>query len=301
MGGGTWFSVMAVDDSMNNEPRAYLHNIGPHFFETMQIPLLLGRTLKPEDATASSKVAVINQALAKRLFKDANPVGKHFTYAEPNMQDHPGFEVVGVVLDARYHRIEEDNPPTMYIPFAEGPTEATFEVRTRIEPSAAVAAIRNTVAGIDRNLPLIEVTTLEDQIRSEIGLYRMFAAFSTVFSVFAVLMASVGLYGVISYTVTRRIHELGIRMALGARPADVIRLVVSGIWLITGAGLVAGIISAVVVTRLIADWLLYGVTFYDPPTIVIAALVITFVSAAAAYVPASRAARLDPMVALRYE
>src|SRR4030095_2123591 len=108
-------------------------------FETMQIPLFLGRTLKPEDATASTKVAVINQALAKQLFKDANPIGKRFKYAEPYLQDHPGFEVVGVVLDARYHRIEEDNPPTMYIPFAEGPTEATFDVRTHIE--AAVAGL----------------------------------------------------------------------------------------------------------------------------------------------------------------
>ena len=164
-----------------------------------------------------------------------------------------------------------------------------------------MAPIREAVARIDRNLPLIDMTTQENQIRSEIGLYRMFAAFSTIFGAFAVVMACIGLYGIVSYTVTRRINEIGIRMALGAQPTDVVRLVMRGTWGVTAIGLAIGLGVALAVTRLIAGWLLYGVTSYDPPTIVVAVAVIAGVSALAGYLPARRASRVDPMAALRYE
>jgi predicted permease len=301
--GGGWSMMVTVNDDPDSRDitSAYVHNIGRHFFETIQIPLLLGRGLTAEEVTGKAKVAVINQAMARRLFKDANPIGKHFRYAEGGMRDHPGFDVVGVVRDARYHKIEGENPPTMYIPFSEGSLRATFEVRTTIDAAAAMAAIRETVARIDRNLPLIEMTTLEDQIRSQIGLYRMFAAFTSIFGVFAVLLACIGLYGIVSYGVTRRINEIGIRMALGANAGDVIRLVMQGTWFVTGIGLLIGLAVALTVTRLIAGWLLYGVTPYDPLTILTALVIIGSVTALAGYLPARRASRVDPMTALRYE
>jgi predicted permease len=301
-GGGTWFSVASNETRADQQHlNAYVHNVGAKFLETMQIPLLLGRTLTPADEKIEPRPAVINQVLAKRLFKDTNPIGKTFKYAEPGMQDHVAFEVVGVARDARYHEIESENPPTMYIPFSEDRERATFVVRTAIAPAATIAQIRGTVATIDRDLPLIDVTTQEDQIRSEIGLYRMFATFSTVFGFFAVVMACIGLYGIVSYSVTRRINEIGVRMALGARRSDILRLVMRGIFGITAVGLLIGIGVALAVTRLIADWLLYGVSSYDPLTIAGAIFVILGVSALAGYLPARRAARVDPMVALRYE
>jgi predicted permease len=301
-GGGWSMNVTAsADPDSRDIASAYVHNIADNFFETMQIPLLMGRALTREEVTTNAKVAVINQMMARRLFKEANPIGRRFRYAEGGMQDHPGFEIVGVAGDARYHKIETDNPPTMYIPFSERPLRATFEVRTATDAAAAIATIRDTVAGIDRNLPLIDMTTQEDQIRSQIGLYRMFAAFTTIFGAFAVLLACIGLYGIVSYGVTRRINEIGVRMALGAQPADVVRLVMQGTWIVTGIGLAIGLAVALAVTRLIGGWLLYGVTPYDPLTILIAIGIIGSVSALAGYLPARRASRVDPMVALRYE
>jgi predicted permease len=302
MGGGTWFSITSGETADTREPlNAYVHNVGTKFFETMQIPLLLGRAITLADDKVEPRPAVINQALAKQLFKDVNPIGKQFKYADPGMQDHVSFEVVGLAKDARYHEIQSENPPTMYVPFSEDPERATFAIRTAITPAAAIAQIRQAVAKVDRELPLVDVTTQEDQIRTEIGQYRMFAAFSTSFGVFAVIMACIGLYGIVSYSVTRSINEIGIRMALGATRSDILRLVMSGIFNVTAVGLATGIGVALALTRFIASWLLYGVSAYDPLTIGGAILLISAVSGLSAYLPARRAARVDPMVALRYE
>jgi len=302
LGGGWWMGVKTTEVTDNREDlSAYVQNIGPKFLETMEMPLLGGRALTPADETTTPKAVVINQTLARKLFSNENPIGKRFQYSEPTMRDHFGFEVVGLARDSRYDRIEKENPSIMYVPFSEGSGQATFEIRTRIDAYSLMPAIRDAVGKVDHTLPLMDMNTLEDQIRSEIGLYRMFAAFSSIFGSFAVLMACIGFYGIVSYSVTSRINELGIRMALGARPADVIRLIMRGTWFVTGLGLLVGLAGALAVTRFIADWLLYGVSAYDPLTIIAAMALIAVVSALAAYIPARRASRVDPMIALRYE
>ena len=301
--GGGWSMWVTASDDPNSRARTYVfvHNVRANFLQTMQIPLFRGRGLSSDEERNGASVAILNQTMAAQLFKDADPIGKRFRYAEAGEQNHTAFEVIGVVRDARYHTIDRENPATMYIPFSQGPSSGTFEVRTTADPAAAMPAIREAVRNIDPNLPLIDMRTQEDQIRDSIGTYRMFATFTTVFGLFAVLLACVGLYGVVSYTVTRRTHEIGIRMALGAKRSEIVHVVMRGIYVVTIVGTAVGLAVALVVTHSISSWLLYGVSSYDPLTIFLAFVIIIFVSMLAGYLPARRAARLDPMTALRYE
>lgn len=270
-----------------------------NFFETMEMPLLSGRSLTPQDDSRGRKVAVINQRLADQYFADENPLGKRFSFARS--RSNVEIEIVGIVKDAKYAELRNDNPPTIYLSYLqEAPSQMNFEVRTADEPGALIPAIREAVRQVDSNLPLFAIKTQSLQAEESLIQERFFANLTICFGALALLLACIGLYGVISYSVTRRTREVGIRMALGAGRGDVVRMVMRESLMLVALGVVIGLGLAIAATRLIAS-MLYGLKPTDPLTIAVAILSMMAVAALAGYLPARRAARVDPMVALRHE
>jgi ABC-type antimicrobial peptide transport system permease subunit len=210
-------------------------------------------------------------------------------------------EVVGLVRDAKYASVREAAPPTLYVPFRQSPRPAaTIEVRTEGAPLALVGSIREAVKEVDPNLPIASVTTQTANIEGRFVRERLFAQAYTVFGAIALLLASIGLFGLMSYNVGRRTSEMGIRMALGAQRFDVIQLVMRESLVLVVAGVVAGATIAIASTRFIEP-MLFSVAARDPSTFASAAAVMLLVSAIAAYLPARRASRVDPVIALRYD
>jgi predicted permease len=282
--------------------------VGTNFFETMEIPVLMGRGLVDQDNKPTASVAVINQALARRYFADRNPVGQRIYLDRFNPTDKETghdrpLEIVGVVKDAKYDSLRQDIRPTVYVPYLQNnslPVQMSFSVRTAGDPAAMTAAIRQAVESIDRNLPLFAIKTQNAQIAERVGQSRLFAGLSSFFGLLALALVSIGLYGVMSYTVARRTHEIGIRMALGAQARDVRRMVMGETLALTVIGVVIGLGAAVATTRFIATFL-FGLTANDPITIAMAMLLLMAVAALAGWLPSRRAARVDPMIALRHE
>jgi predicted permease len=272
--------------------------IASNFFDTMGIPLLTGRAFTGADNFAAPRVAVINEAAVRKFFPDENPLGRRFG---STLETSSQIEVVGVVRDAKYNSVRDAAPPTMYVPYTQGPIGGmAFEIRTAGDPSAAVGSIREAVRQADANVPLMNVATQMDAIETRFAQERLFAQAYALFGGLALLVAAVGLFGVMSYSVSRRVTEIGVRMALGARRLDVVRMILRESIVLVGAGVAAGITAALASSRLIAA-LLFGLAPTDPATIALAVLVMLAVSALAGYLPARRAARVDPMVALRAE
>jgi predicted permease len=283
-----------------NENMAYVHIVRSNFFETMEMPLLLGRQFSPQDDKKAPKVIVINQALAQQLFKDDTPIGKYLDFENPAIGGN--FEIVGVVKDARYSKLQQDNPPTLYTPYLQQTSfsQMNFEVRTVGEPLSMIPAIREAVQQVDKNLPLFDVKTQNQQIEDSVSKERTFAHLTTFFGLLALLLASIGLYGVMAYSVAQRTREIGIRVALGAQKGDVLRLVIRQGMLLVMIGAGIGIIVAYNLTRMVSS-MLYGVTPNDPLTFAGVAFLQLLVTLLACFLPARHAAQTDPMVALRYE
>jgi predicted permease len=279
---------------------AYVHIVRSNFFETMEMPLLLGRALTPQDDKSAPKVIVINQTMARQLFKDDNPIGKLLDFENPAIGGN--FEIVGVVSDARYTRLQQDNPPTVYTPYLQQTSlsQMNFEVRTAGDPLAMIPAIREAVRQVDKNLPLFDVKTQRRQIEESVSKERAFAQLTTFFGLLALLLASIGLYGVMAYSVAQRTREIGIRMALGAQKGDVLRLVVRQGMLLVMIGAGVGLLMAYNLTGVVAS-MLYGVTPNDPLTFAGVALLLLLVALLACSLPARRAAKVDPMIALRHD
>jgi predicted permease len=245
-------------------------------------------------------VAVINQTLARLLFPDEDAVGKHFHLGRRNVTD---YEIVGIAKDAKHSTVRDEIPPTMYAPYVQslkGLREMSFEVRTIANPTAMVAAIRHAVQEVDSNIPLFNLKTQSEQVNESLAQERLFAKLSSFFGVLALLLASIGLYGLMSYSVARRTHEIGIRMALGAQPGNVRWLVMREMLLMVLIGVAIGLPAAIAATRVVSS-MLFGLTATDPWTIALATLFLVGVSALAGYLPARKASRVDPLVALRYE
>jgi predicted permease len=295
--------------------------VGPDFFNTVKIPLVAGRALNSADYERAAKnrdpfappdtspappntplPVVVNQAFARKYFPGVNPIGQ--TFGENDGSDpkdpekDPGNVIVGVVQDAKYDDLRRAIDPTMYVPLSG--RSATFEVRTAGDPTAMVPAIRNLIGQHDANLPLNNVMTQSEQIDQLLQQERLIAKLSSFFGVLALLLACVGLYGLLSYEVTRRTCEIGIRMALGAQRADLVRLVVLRGFALALTGTAIGIAAAFGVGRLLST-LLFGVKAGDPITMVVVTLLLVVVAMLAAFVPARRATTVDPMIALRYE
>jgi predicted lysophospholipase L1 biosynthesis ABC-type transport system permease subunit len=246
-------------------------------------------------------VTVINEAFAKRFFAGRNPLGMRITtvYGDRRRTHH----VVGVSADARTHRLRGEVPPRYFVPVTQplGDFDSVvFEIRTAGEPGAALAAVRKTILARDANLAIVDAGTVDARLESATAQDRLMARLSMAFGLVALTLAAIGLYGVLSYGVSRRQGEIGIRITLGAQPARVVRMILGETALLLGAGLAAGVCLALAAARLIASQL-FGLAPSDPATLAAAVALLAAVALAAAYLPAHRASRVDPLMTLRQE
>jgi predicted permease len=284
---------------VNEKHNPWRNSVGTNFFEVMGIPIAYGRTFTVHDNRHSPQVAIVNQRLAKEFFPNSNPIGKTVISCDPGAA---AIEIVGVSVDAKYASIREDVPPLIYLPYLQnyGITQMTFEIKTAASTPSIVAEIREAVRSIDPDLPLEEVRTQTQQIDATLSQERVFATLTTGFGVLALILASIGIYGIMAYTVSRRTNEIGIRMALGARSTAVLSMVLRETLLLALLGIAAGIAAAAALTRLAAS-MLYNLKPTDPLTFCSAALLLLVIALAAGFTPARRAATIDPIHALRHE
>ena len=313
--GNEWDSSITVEGyaaKPGENLNPYCNAVSPGYFKTMGIPLVLGRDFDARDAIYEPgdpkhpyppryRVAIANESYAKHYFGDRTPLGRHIGFGIDPGTKTP-IEIVGVVKDAKYTGVRDEIPEQIFVPFLENDFAggAVMYVRTSQPSAPALGAIRQALREIDANVPMYNPRTLEHQIESSLLNERLVATLSTGFGLLATLLAVIGLYGVMAYTVARRTREIGVRMALGAVPADVVWLVMREVLWLVGTGVAIGLGAALGLSRLIRTQL-YGITPHDPLTIVAAALALGLVALVAGYIPARRATRVNPMLALRYE
>jgi predicted permease len=289
----------------NKEQSAMNNAVGATFFETMGIPIIAGRDLDARDTATSPKVAVISQALARTAFPGINPVGRHFRAHFHPREGKPGYwiEVVGVCADTRYWSLKQDPVPMFFEPYLQTPNldfGVTYEIRTRLKTEAIAPDIRRVVQSIDPDLPLVDLRTQREQIDSTMQQERIFASLTAGFGVLALALGCVGVYGVMSYSVARRTSEIGIRLALGAQPWQMHRMILRESSGLAVAGIIAGTGTALLLTQLVKS-MLYGIQPHDPTTVLAGIFLLLIVALAASWIPARRAASVQPMKALRHE
>jgi putative ABC transport system permease protein len=278
--------------------------VTPKYFETMGVPLEQGRFISAADTEKAPAVVVINASMAKTFFPGENPLGKRLQVGALPENDVPWMEVVGVVGDVR-QGLDLDPKSEMYLPYRQADQvlpvfQLSLVLRTATDPKMQASALRNALAEIDPNQPLVRVRTMEENMATTVAQPRFRTWLIGIFAALALVLAGVGVYGVMSYTVTQRTSEIGIRVTLGAQPEDVFRIVVGQGLRLALAGVGVGILGALALTRLLQGFL-YGISAYDPLTFGAEAVILTLVAVAASFFPARRATLVDPMVALRYE
>jgi len=299
---GFWPATIFTRDhnAPEKESRVIRNNVvGQDYFTTMGIPLLEGRVFGPQDTNQVRPVAVISETLARRFFPNGSPLGKRFGMDRPESIDQ--FEIIGVVKDSKYMNLAESPEPNAYYIHSQIPFPMhNFVIRYSGSPDAIIPQVRRTILEVNRNLPIDGVISLSEHIGISLVRQKLVARLATFFGLLALLLACVGLYGVLSYAVVRRTHEIGIRMALGAMRGNVIWLVLREALALVGAGVVIGLLASFAATRTVST-LLFGLKPNDPLTIAAAMLLLLAVAALAGYLPARRASRVDPMAALREE
>jgi predicted permease len=281
----------------NVQPYVDDNVVGQDFFATLGIPILAGRSFDNSDTETSRLVAVVNQQLVKKFFPTINPIGRTFVSNKRHI------EIVGVSGDARYADLRSDPPATFFTLYRQqlkSEPSMTFEISAGMKPSALVPILHDAIAKVDKDLPLLNIRTQNAQISDRTRQERIFASLTSGFGLLALILACIGIYGIMAYTVSRRTNEIGIRLALGANPGRILRMILGDAWWLTITGIFAGLAGALGVGRLIAS-MLYGLKPYDPFTLIGAALVLMFVALAASWIPARRAAHIDPMRSLRNE
>ncbi len=300
--GGAMFDGLVVEGHTTlpgRAPAVAVKSVTPGFFETMVIAVRKGRDFTEQDRKGMPKVAIINERVARQFFHGQNPIGKHIGVGSAT----PDLEIVGVIADTKYKNLRTPAPSTIYLPISQlksPPSARTLHVRTYGDHSPMAAAIRDQVRAIDKNLPLTDLKLFTSLIDENLVQERLIASLSGFFGALAVLLACVGLYGVMSYAVTCRTKEIGIRMALGASPIKVLGKIVRESLGFVLAGIAIGVPASLAVMRLVQK-LLFGVKSVDPATIIVATLLMIAVAALAGFFPARRASKVDPMVALRQE
>jgi len=297
---GSWTDPVSVQGRTPTRENVRHNVIGPGYFATMGIPLLVGRVLGPQDTEKSPKVAVINETMARRFFPGGSPVGRRFGIGNDPKHSND-IEVVGVVKDAKYESLRENLRSAAYYPYTQRMGYYyDFEVRYSGDPQAIIAEVRRAIGEVDGRLPVSYVNTLAEQVDQSVASQSLIAQLSMFFSLLAVFLASIGIYGVMSYAVTRRTSEIGTRMALGAVRAKVLWMVMRDVLFLVAIGVGVGLLASLALMRLVRSQL-YGVSAQDPWTWALATAALTLAACAAGYLPARKASRVDPMVALRCE
>ncbi|HEV8428826.1 MAG TPA: ABC transporter permease [Pyrinomonadaceae bacterium] len=274
--------------------------VTPGYFRTMGISLMAGRDFNDSDAKGAPDVTIIDERLARQYWPNESALGKRVRFGPP-ADNEPWHTIVGVVSAVRHQRVQEETRPSVYMPHQKIPvTGLTLVARTSSNPHDFVAALRREVAQLDRDLPISEVATMDEVVSESIWQPRLYAMLFAVFASGALLLALIGIYGVMAFLVQARTHEIGIRMALGASARDVFRLIVGRGMKLTAVGVVIGVGGAIALTRLMHS-LLFNTSATDPFTFVLISLLLSLAALLACYIPARRAAKVDPLIALRYE
>jgi putative ABC transport system permease protein len=282
-----------------NEINVEYQAITPDYFRVMRIPLLKGRFFSLADGKDAPAVVMVNQAFVRKFFPGVDPLGQH-VYG--GMGGEKRLEVIGTVGDVREGGLAIDPAPEMYVPLFQAwiPPGLPYLVRTRAEPLSLAQTIRRAIMEVDKNQPILEAQTMEQIFYGASAPPRLRTQLLTLFSLLALMLTVVGLYGVMTYAVSQRTHEIGVRIALGAPPGGIVRLILSESALLIGAGLLLGLAGAVAMTRVLST-LLYAIKPTDPATFLFVSSLMLAVGFLACYIPARRASKVDPMVALRYE
>jgi putative ABC transport system permease protein len=280
---------VSIDQAYDDDFR----RVSTNYFKALGIPFLRGRNFTEQEVRQGAALVIISELVARKVFPNEEPLGKRLIMASGYK-----FEIIGIVGDIRHHALESDPSGSMYMPVYPGSTNVV--IRSKGDPASLAAAVRKEVLQIDPNQPVSDVRTMEQWLERAVAGPRYRATLLGLFALVALALASTGIYGVMSYSVSQRTHEIGVRMALGARRLDVMRLVVRQGMTLVIVGVALGLAGAFALTRLMAS-LLFGVTAKDPFTFVAVAALLTLVAFVACYLPARRATKVDPLVALRYE
>jgi putative ABC transport system permease protein len=282
---------------IGKDPIIAQRQVSPGYFETVKTPLLRGRVFTEKDAAGGLPVAIVNGTTAARYWPGQDALGKHVA----NSRDQIQREIVGVVADTKFGGLNAANAEEMYLPMSQAPwATMTLVVRSNASSQLLVSAVREKISETDSNLPVSGILSMDEVISTSIAQPRIVMQFVGVFAGFALLLAAIGIYGVMAYSVTTRKQEMGIRVALGARPGDILKLVVGQGMRMTAVGVAIGVVTSVALTRLLAS-LLFGVRATDPLVFAVAAGVLVATAFFACYLPARRATRVDPIIVLRYE
>ena len=310
LSGSSWTSNFTIEGVPSGPARDWMVHkelVGPHYFQTEGIPILLGRDIGPQDRPGGPLVTVINETMAKKFFPGLNPVGRRFSLGAPFNADI-AMTIVGVAADARYYSLRDPVPPMEFCAAFTVPDDASHsasyaqavEVRVSGNARAIATEIRAALSQVSASLPITDVFVLDERVSEALQQNRSSAELSSAFGALALLLACIGIYGTMAYRVSRRTHEIGIRLALGAQPSDVLWLITKECLILLAVGIFFGVPVAFVSARIIANQL-FGISASDPLTFTAIAFLLVAVALLACYIPARRAMKVDPMVALRYE